>query len=89
MQTSDPTWTAYNQYGLGNTYRGFTETGDSAGRPMRAHKASFNRPLMNRDFSSVNQLFDAEYPLLRWLERNGYDVSYISGVDTHRHGHLL
>jgi hypothetical protein len=89
MQTSDPTWTAYNQYGLGNVYRGVTETGDSAGRPMRAHKASFNRPLMNRDFSSVNQLFDAEYPLLRWLERNGYDVSYISGVDTHRHGHLL
>ncbi len=89
MQTSDPSWTAYNQYGLGSTYRGFTETGDSAGRPMRAHKASFNRPLMNRDFSSVNQFFDAEYPLARWLERNGYDVSYIAGVDTHRHGHLL
>ncbi len=89
MQTSDPTWVAYNQYGLGSTYRGFTETGDTAGRPMRAHKASFNRPLMNRDFSSVNQFFDAEYPLVRWLERNGYDVSYITGVDTHRHGDLL
>ncbi len=89
MQTSDPSWTAYNQYGLGNTYRGSTRTGDTAGRPMRAHKVSFNRPVMNRDFSSVNQLFDAEYPLLRWLERNGYDVSYISGLDTHRYGHLL
>ena len=70
MQTSDPTWTAYNQYGLGNTYRGYTSTGDTAGRPMRAHKASFNRPLMNRDFSTTNQFFNADYPLLRWLERN-------------------
>ena len=89
MQTSDPSWTAYNQYGLGSTYRGFTDTGETAGRPMRAHKVSYNRPVMNREFSSVNQLFDAEYPLLRWLERNGYDVSYIAGLDTHRSGHLL
>ncbi len=89
MQTSDPTWTAYNSYGLGNVYSGRTVTGESAGRPMRAYKVSFNRPVQNRDFSSVNQLFNAEYPLLRWLERNGYDVTYIAGVDTHRYGHLL
>ena len=89
VQTSDPSWAAYNEYGLGSSYRGFTVTGDSAGRPMRAHKVSYNRPLMNRDTNSINQLFDAEYPLIRWLERNGYDVTYISGVDTHRHGHLL
>ena len=91
VQTSDPTWAAYNQYGLGSTYRGFTETGESVGgrNAIAANKVSYNRPLMNRDFSSVNQLFDAEYPLVRWLERNGYDVTYISGVDTHRHGHLL
>ena len=89
MQTSDPSWTAYNSYGLGNVYSGRTVTGESAGRAMRAHKVSFNRPVQNRGGSAVNQYFDAEYPLTRWLERNGYDVSYIAGVDTHRHGHLL
>ena len=29
-------------------------------------------------------LFNAEYPMVRWLEANGYDVKYISGVDTDR-----
>ena len=89
MQTSDPTWTAYNSYGLGNTYSGRTLTGESAGRAMRAHKVSFNRPIQNRDTTPVNQYFDAGYPLTRWLERNGYDVTYIAGMDTHRTGQLL
>ena len=31
-------------------------------------------------------LFNAEYPMVRWLERNGYDVSYFTGVDTDRRG---
>jgi hypothetical protein len=30
-----------------------------------------------------------EYPALRWMEQNGYDVSYISGVDASRNGALL
>ena len=28
----------------------------------------------------------AEYPMIRWLERNGYDVSYFTGVDSDRLG---
>ena len=31
-------------------------------------------------------LFGAEYAAIYWLEQNGYDVSYISGVDTDRLG---
>ena len=31
-------------------------------------------------------MFNAEYPMVRWLERNGYDVSYFTGVDTDRRG---
>ena len=34
-------------------------------------------------------MFNAEYPMIRWLERNGYDVSYITGVDTDRRGALI
>ena len=29
-----------------------------------------------------DNLFNAEYPMLRWLERNGYDVSYSTDLDT-------
>ena len=31
-------------------------------------------------------MFNAEYPMVRWLEANGYDVSYTTGVDTDRRG---
>lgn len=83
MQTSDPTWTAYNAYGLGSTY---TLPGAGGTWQFRAYKVSRNRPLAQRN---VNQFFNAEYALARWLERNGYDVTYFSGVDTDRHGDLL
>ena len=29
-------------------------------------------------------VFNAEYPMVRWLEANGYDVSYFTGVDSDR-----
>ena len=89
MQTSDPTWQAYNTYGLGSTYNGLTATGASGGRVARANKVSFNRPFSNRTSGSVNQFFNAEYALARWLERNGYDVTYFAGVDSDRRGDLL
>ena len=34
-------------------------------------------------------MFNAEYPMVRWLEANGYDVSYTTGVDTDRSGAQL
>ena len=34
-------------------------------------------------------LFGAEYAAIYWLEQNGYDVSYMSGVDADRYGSLL
>ena len=52
--------------------------------PGRAYKVSYNRPFNTRDASPEDFVFNAEYPMVRWLERNGYDVSYTSGVDTDR-----
>ena len=49
-----------------------------------AYKVSYNRPLTMRGTSHEHSVFNAEYPMVRWLERNGYDVSYSSGVDTDR-----
>ena len=83
MQTSDPTWTAYNAYGLGSVY---TLPGSGGSWQFRAYKVSLNRPIAQRN---VNQYFNAEYALARWLERNGYDVTYFAGVDTDRRGQLL
>src|SRR6185436_8727469 len=78
FQTSDTTWQAYNQYGGNSLY-----VGNPAGR---AYKVSYNRPYTTRGTSPEDWVFNAEYPMVRWLEANGYDVSYTSGVDTDRRG---
>jgi hypothetical protein len=78
FQTADTTWQAYNSYGGNSLY-----TGSPAGR---AYKVSYNRPFNTRVTGTPSWVFNAEYPMVRWLERNGYDVSYSTGVDTHRRG---
>ncbi len=81
FQTSDTTWQAYNSYGGNSFYVGNPDG--------RAYKVSYNRPMMSRnDGAGPRQsfVFNAEYPMVRWLERNGYDVSYTSGVDSDRRG---
>jgi hypothetical protein len=89
FQTSDTTWQAYNVYGCASLYR-------RPGHPaMRAYKVSYNRPFRTRvdDVRGIDfvksWVFNAEYPMLRWLERNGYDLSYCAGVDTDRSGERL
>ena len=78
FQTSDTTWQAYNRYGGNSLY-----VGSPAGR---AYKVSYNRPLTTRGTSAEDSVFNAEYPMVRWLERNGFDVSYAAGVDSDRSG---
>jgi hypothetical protein len=52
---------------------------------------SYNRPFHTRAFQqeSATWVFNAEYPMVRWLEANGYDVSYFSEVDTERNASLI
>jgi hypothetical protein len=87
FQTSDTTWQAYNQYGGNSLYVG--SPGVSGTNPPRAYKVSYNRPFTTRETGSQDWLFNAEYPMVRWLERNGYDVSYMSGLDSDRIGGLI
>ena len=76
FQTSDTTWQAYNTYGGSNFYWG-KDNG-------RAYKLSYNRPFNTRGLVDGRDfLFSNEYPMIRFLESNGYDVSYVSGLDTH------
>ena len=84
FQTSDTTWQAYNQYGGNSLYSGGPGT-----NPSRAYKVSYNRPFTTRGTSNEDWVFNSEYPMVRFLERNGYDVSYFTGVDSDRLGGLI
>ena len=79
FQTSDTTWQAYNRYGGNSLYVGPPPAG-------RAYKVSYNRPFTTRETSPEDWVFHSEYPMVRWLEANGYDVSYTTGVDSDRRG---
>ena len=82
FQTSDTTWQAYNDYGGNSLY-----TGSPAGR---AYKVSYNRPFNTRAVDGGQDwLFNAEYPMVRWLEANGYNVTYSTGIDSDRFGSLI
>ncbi len=86
FQTSDTTWHAYNGWGGYSLYGGGTPASDG-----RAYKVSYNRPIATRDGVGTyagpqDFVFGVEIAAIRWLEANGYDVSYIAGVDTDRRG---
>ncbi|MGW4638068.1 DUF4082 domain-containing protein [Sphaerisporangium sp. NPDC004334] len=93
FRTSDSTWQAYNSWGditatednpnkvLNSLYRG-----DSVIAPGRAVKVSYNRPFNTRESTPWGRdfVFANEYPMVRWLEANGYNVSYMSSLDAAR-----
>lgn len=82
FQTADPTWQAYNTYGGAFFYGG--------GSNGRAYKVSYNRPVLTRGREQGRDFFmSAEYAMVRFMERNGFDVSYIAGVDADRRGNLI
>ncbi|MFO1066747.1 MAG: DUF6605 domain-containing protein, partial [Pirellulales bacterium] len=88
FQCSDHTWQAYNrwpsQYSLYDDGKDQWHWGGSS-------EVSFNRP-----YGKYCQILDAplsigsgefflwEFPFVYWLEREGYDVTYVSNTDTHR-----
>lgn len=74
FQTDDATWQAYNLYGGRSLYGGVFGA-------SRAFKVSYNRPN-----STGARFLDDQYPLLRFFERNGYDVTYAAGVDSAQRG---
>ena len=87
LQFPDANWQAYNGYGGNNLYDGTT-----AYSMGHAVKVSYNRPmfpynsLFNLDGRGADWYMNAEYPMIRWLERNGYDVTYTSCNDIAKNG---
>lgn len=85
FQTDDETEQAYNVWGGNSLYHGSWGPGAQGS----AWAVSYNRPSSDRYYNDTASVFASQYPMLRWLERNGYDVSYLAGVDTDRYGAAL
>lgn len=90
FQCSDLTWSAYNRwpadYSIYTPHgKGYSSTGVPSGT------VSFDRPYglfthpVNRLKKSggSGEFLPWEFPLSFWMEQHGYDVSYISNIDTH------
>ena len=75
FQNSVTTWQAYNNWG-GKSLYPHNSTGP------QAKKVSFDRPYSAED-GAGDYLFRWEYDMTRFLEREGYDVTYITNIDTH------
>lgn len=88
FQTADETWQAYNYYGAGSVYSQATPIWDLNNRSF---KVSYNRPFYTRSFQQENDtfVFGAEFAMVQWLEQNGYDVTYFTGIDAARYGSLM
>ena len=104
FQVSDFTWQAYNSWpdDQWSLYHADKFELRPAGRKKwltgPVGWVSFDRPYANfcQDHlvdrpSSVGsgEFLLWEFPLSYWLEQQGYDVSYISNLDTHNHGPRL
>jgi hypothetical protein len=93
FQCSDLTWQAYNRWP--DRYSLYDD-GDKFWAWGRDADVSFDRP-----YAKYCQLVDAplstgsgefllwEFPLAYWMEAHGYDVTYVSGLDTDREPDLL
>jgi hypothetical protein len=78
------TWAAYNWWGGRSLYDG----GGFNGLP-RANQVSFDRPMKVEvppiwELEQGHPYYTWEHPLVVWVEREGYDVGYVTSVDLHR-----
>jgi Domain of unknown function (DUF4082)/Bacterial Ig-like domain/Concanavalin A-like lectin/glucanases superfamily/Bacterial Ig domain len=84
VKTSDATWQAYNAYGGNSLYVGSTSYPNG-----HAPKVSYNRPFITRNGgggggAGQDWFMNAEYPMIKFLERNGYNITYTTDVDMDR-----
>lgn len=79
--TADTTYAAYNNWGGQSLYP------DSSKNHIPASKVSFDRPSVPQQGSDQVLVFEAN--TIRWLEREGYNVSYMSSIDLHTHPEKL
>ncbi len=92
LQTSDATWQAYNEYGGNSLYTCTVECPPGNPKAYKgAYSVSYNRPFAGAFVTDhgASYLWYAEYQMMRWLEKNGYNVSYTSESEVDSNGALL
>jgi hypothetical protein len=92
LQTSDATWEAYNDWGGNSLYT--CTVACPPGEPeayKAAYSVSYNRPWEGsfQVDGGASYLYYAEYQMIYWLEKNGYNASYTSGSEVDNQGSLL
>jgi Bacterial Ig-like domain (group 3)/Fibronectin type III domain len=81
FQTSTNTYQAYNDYGGTSLYNnGPNDKTFPQSQFPHALKVSFDRPFL--DGNGAGEFLPWEYPFVRWLEKNGYNVAYTTDTDT-------
>ena len=80
FQSSVNTYQAYNNWGGRSLY--------AYNSDFQARKVSFNRPYADSQ-GAGQYLGSYEYPMVRFLEREGYDVTYATDLDLHENPNLL
>ncbi len=91
------TWQAYNFWGgAGNKDTGITLYGRINDVTMqdlpgsRAYTVSFDRPYMDQGSEDgAGNLMDWDFPMIRWMESQGYNIDYVTDVDLENNPSLL
>jgi hypothetical protein len=81
FQSSVTTWQAYNMWGGHSLYFGRGSSGGET-TSLRSRVVSFDRPYSYG--AGASDFMGLELPVLQWLEAKGYDVSYVTDIDTHQ-----
>jgi len=81
FQTSVTTYQAYNAWGGTSLYT--NNTNKAVYKYDLATKVSFDRPFDPQDSNGAGHFLYYEYPFIRWAESQGYDLTYITDLDTH------
>jgi hypothetical protein len=84
-QSSLSTYQAYNNFGGKSLYSFNSGACITVTDSPRAAKVSLARPHIVPPMDPTSY-FRVEYPMVFWLEGQGYDVSYSTNFDTHRSG---
>ncbi len=79
--TADTTYEAYNSWGGLSLYEADSGMYAENNHLPRGSKVSFDRPYTEEFGSGHVLVFDAD--AIFWMERQGYNLSYISSVDLH------